>query len=253
MIEFKDVTYTVSGREILSQLNLKVPLGKTIVIIGPSGCGKSTLLRLAMGLIKPTAGQILLNGQPLTDPLTGKNKFSRGMVFQSSALFDFLSVYDNIAFGLQRRKNLTPEEIKHRVSRELERVGLGADPSLLTKRPAELSGGMQKRVALARTLAMEPKIILYDEPTNGLDPIMAGVITELILQVQRSLGVTSLLVTHDLKTALRVGDEIGLLFQGKIRELGPPLAIMESKDPLLRQFVEGVPTDPLRTNGEWCL
>ncbi len=251
MLEFIDVSYEVSGKEILSQLNLKVPLGKTLVIIGPSGCGKSTLLRLAMGLIKPTAGQILLNQQPLSDPLSGENKLSRGMVFQSSALLDFLSVYENIAFGLQQRKKLSPEEIKQRVIQVLERVGLGADPSLLTKRPAELSGGMQKRVAIARTLVMEPKIILYDEPTNGLDPIMAGVITELILQVQQSLGVTSLVVTHDLKIALRVGDEIGLLFQGKIRELGPPSAIMESKNPLLRQFIAGIPAGSLRTNGEW--
>lgn len=251
MIQFKDVSYAVSGKEVLTHFNLTVPLGKTIVIIGPSGCGKSTLLRLAMGLIKPTAGQILINNEPLEDPLSAKSKYSRGMVFQSSALFDFLSVYDNIAFGLQRDKSLTREEIKRRVGRELERVGLGTDPSLLTKMPAELSGGMQKRVAIARTLAMEPEIILYDEPTTGLDPIMAGVINELIIHVQQSLKVTSLLVTHDLRTALRVGDEIGLLFQGRIRELDSPLAIMESKNPILRQFVQGVPTGPIRTNGEW--
>ncbi len=251
MIYLENLCYSISGREILSNLTLTVPAGKTLVIIGPSGCGKSTLLRLVMGLIQPTAGRILINGHPLTAPLAHKNSHSRGMVFQSSALFDFLSVYENIAFGLRRKRTLTEDEIRERVGRELAHVGLGDDPSLPDKMPAELSGGMKKRVAIARTLAMDPEIILYDEPTTGLDPIMAGLINELILLVQQQLNVTSLLVTHDLSTALRVGDEIGLLFQGKIIEIGPAQEIMDSTNPILRQFIQGDPLGPIRTNGEW--
>ena len=157
--------------------------------------------------------------------------------------------FDNIAFGLQKEK--TSQRKRFNAGFAGNWNGLDWVPTLHSQGKAGRTlRSMQKRVALA-DLAMEPDIILYDEPTNGLDPIMAGVITELILQVQRSLGVTSLLVTHDLRTALRVGDEIGLLYQGKIRELGPPQAIMGSKNPLLRQFIEGAPTGPLSINGEW--
>ncbi len=250
MIAIQNLSYMISNKEIISNLSLTVPQGKTFVIMGPSGCGKSTLLRLVMGLIKPTGGQILLNGYPLEDPLSRKNGYSMGMVFQSSALFDFLSVYENISFGLRKRKKLSEEQIRERVCLELEHVGLGDDPSLLKTMPAELSGGMQKRVAIARTLAMDPDIILYDEPTTGLDPIMTGIINNLILQVQKEIGVTSLLVTHDLKTALRVGDEIGLLFQGKIVEWGSADKIMSSDNPILRQFIHGDPTGPIRANGK---
>lgn len=250
MIQIEDVSYTLSGREILSGLSLSVPSGCTYVLIGPSGGGKSTVLRLVMGLIRPTAGQIRINGLPVDALHHGKKGPALGMVFQSSALFDFLSVYENIALGLRKRKALPETEIKRRVCRELEHVGLGDDPSLLSKMPAELSGGMRKRVAIARTLALDPEIILYDEPTSGLDPIMAGLINDLIVRVRERLGVTSLVVTHDLNTALRVGDQIGLLYRGKIVESGAAETIWADAGPLLRQFITGWSSGPLRTEGE---
>lgn len=251
MIQLEDVYYTLSGRAILSGLTFTVPFGCTYVLIGPSGCGKSTVLRLVMGLIQPTAGRIRINGVPLNELRSQKRGPTRGMVFQSSALFDFLSVYENIALGLRKTEGRSEAEIQDRVQQELEHVGLGDDPALLAKTPAQLSGGMRKRVAIARTLALDPEIILYDEPTNGLDPIMAGLINDLIVRVHQRLKVTSLLVTHDLNTALRVGDEIGLLYQGKIRESGSARTIWENAGPLLRQFINGRSVGPLKTNGGW--
>ncbi|HEY8392417.1 MAG TPA: ATP-binding cassette domain-containing protein [Capillibacterium sp.] len=251
MIQLENVCFSLAGREILSQLSLTVPAGQTYVLLGPSGCGKSTVLRLVMGLIRPNAGRILIDGLPLADTQNNPAGPTRGMVFQSSALFDFLTVYENIALGLRKKGNLTEAEIKERVRQELDRVGLGDDPDLLGKTPAELSGGMQKRVAIARTLALDPKIILYDEPTTGLDPIMAGLINDLIRRVHRRLKITSILVTHDLNCALRVGDEIGLLYQGKIRESAPARSLPEKAGPLLRQFLDGRLTGPITINGGW--
>ena len=251
MIQLENVCFSLAGREILSQLSLTVSAGRTYVLLGPSGCGKSTVLRLVMGLIRPTAGRILIAGVPLDGAENRPAGPTRGMVFQSSALFDFLSVYENIALGLRKKGNLTEAEIDARVRQELDQVGLGDDPDLLAKTPAELSGGMRKRVAIARTLALDPKIILYDEPTAGLDPIMAGLINDLILRVHRRLKVTSLLVTHDLNTALRVGDEVGFLYQGKIRESGPARSLPAQACPLLRQFMDGCLTGPITINGGW--
>ncbi|NLY91584.1 MAG: ATP-binding cassette domain-containing protein [Firmicutes bacterium] len=251
MIQLENVCFTLAGREILSQLSFTVPTGRTYVLLGPSGCGKSTVLRLVMGLIKPDSGRILINGVPLEEGKNNRRGPRRGMVFQSAALFDFLSVYENIALGLRKKGNLSEAEIKNRVQQELNHVGLGADPALLSKTPAELSGGMRKRVAIARTLALDPEVILYDEPTTGLDPIMAGLINDLILRVHRRLKVTSLLVTHDLNTALQVADEIGFLYQGKIRESGPARILPEQAGPLLRQFMDGRLDGPISTNGGW--
>lgn len=204
-----------------------------------------------MGLIQPTAGRILINGVPLDGRKKNPGGPTRGMIFQSSALFDFLTVYENIALGLRKKGVFTEQEIKNRVQQELDHVGLGDDPDLLTKTPGQLSGGMRKRVAIARTLALDPEIILYDEPTTGLDPIMAELIHDLILRVHRRLNVTSLLVTHDLTTALRVADEIGFLYQGKIRESGSAQKILEEAGPLLRQFITGCLAGPIRINGGW--
>lgn len=251
MIQLENVSLTLAGREILTQLSFTVPAGRTFVLLGPSGCGKTTVLRLVMGLIKPTTGRILINGTPINGPKINPGGPTRGMVFQSSALLDFLSVYENVALGLRKKGGLSEAEIKRRVLQELDHVGLGNDPALLTKTPAELSGGMRKRVAIARTLALDPNIILYDEPTTGLDPIMAGLINDLILHVHRRLNITSLLVTHDLNTALRVADEIGFLYQGKIRESGSAKTILENAGPLLRQFINGQLAGPISTNGGW--
>jgi len=249
MIQLENVCFALADREILTQLSFTVPAGQTYVLLGPSGCGKSTVLRLVMGLIKPTSGRILINGVPLDEEKNRPGGPTRGMVFQSSALFDFLSVYENIALGLRKKGRLSEAEIKDRVRQELDHVGLGDDPALLTKTPAELSGGMRKRVAIARTLALDPKIILYDEPTTGLDPIMANIINDLIRRVHQRLKVTSLLVTHDLNTALRVADEVGFLYQGKIMESGSARTILEKAGPLLRQFINGHLAGPISVNG----
>jgi phospholipid/cholesterol/gamma-HCH transport system ATP-binding protein len=250
MIQIDNVCYSLSGQQILSQLSFTVPPGQTFVLLGSSGCGKSTVLRLVMGLIKPTAGQIRINGVRLDEQHKNRETPPMGMVFQSAALFDFLSVYENIALGLRKKGCASEAEIQSRVARELAHVGLDADPTFLAKFPAELSGGMRKRVAIARTLALDPQIILYDEPTNGLDPMMAKVICDLIVRVHERLNVTSLLVTHDLNTALRTGNVIGLLAQGKIQEQGPAQTILEQASPLLHQFINGQSTnDPAGIGG----
>lgn len=237
MIELYNLGYDIDGRTILNDLNLQVATGETFVIMGPSGCGKSTLLRLVCGLIEPTRGLISIHGHN-AETLSPSDRESIGMVFQSAALFDSLTVFENVAFGLRRKKSFTNEEIEARVRQELARVGL-PEEDLLQKMPSDLSGGMKKRVAIARTLVTHPQIILYDEPTNGLDPIMSGIINRLIRQFQKDLNVTSLVVTHDLTTARHVGDRIGMLFDGELVEVGPIERIAQSHHPMVREFLNG--------------
>ncbi|TCL71621.1 phospholipid/cholesterol/gamma-HCH transport system ATP-binding protein [Hydrogenispora ethanolica] len=238
MIKLVNLSYAIGGRMILQQLNLTVERGETLVIMGPSGCGKSTLLRLIMGLIQPTAGWVEIDG-------TGTAAFTKeewreirqqmGMVFQSSALFDSLNIYDNVAFGL-RRKGLPEAEIRERVYRTLAIVGL--EPETAAKMPADLSGGMKKRTAIARAVAIEPPILLYDEPTTGLDPIIADTINELIRELQRNLGITSIVVTHDIQSALKVADRVGLLNEGDLVEVRPRAELDRVSHPLFRQFLQ---------------
>ncbi|HOQ24435.1 MAG TPA: ATP-binding cassette domain-containing protein [Bacillota bacterium] len=235
MISIHELGFDIDGKTILRDINLEVAPGTTMVIMGPSGCGKSTLLRLVCGLAKPTRGRVLISGKDVQS-LTPAEHRSIGMVFQSSALFDSLSVYENVAFGLRRDKTYRPAEIEVRVREGLARVGL-PEEDLLQKMPADLSGGMKKRVAIARTLAANPQVILYDEPTNGLDPIMAMTINKLIRSLQRDLGVTSLVVTHDLTTARHVGDHFGMMLDGALVETGTFDQILKSKHPVIRQFL----------------
>jgi ABC-type transport system involved in resistance to organic solvents, ATPase component len=236
MISIYNLCYQINGQTILDRVELEFRRGETFVILGPSGCGKSTLLRLIMGLIKPTSGWIEIEGQNTQNiSKTEWQELRRkmGMVFQSAALFDSLTVFENVAFSL-RRKGMAEKEIHERVIQTLNIVGLTEDTA--AKMPSDLSGGMKKRAAIARAIAIKPPILLYDEPTTGLDPIIADTINELILDLQKNLGITSIVVTHDINSVLKVADRIGLLYQGRLAEIKNRSEIAEAKHPLLQQF-----------------
>ncbi len=227
-------------------MNLEIKEGETITIIGGSGCGKSVLLKHIVGLLKPEVGEIEIDGQEITrlgmeELAEVQKKF--GMLFQGAALFDSLTVGENISFGLRMLTDLDEKEIKRRVSEKLPLVGMEGIEQLM---PAELSGGMKKRVALARAIAMNPKYILYDEPSTGLDPIMADVINNLILYLQEKLNITSIVVTHDMVTAYKVSDRIAMLYQGRIEEIGTPEEIKETKNSVVRQFITGSSEGPIK-------
>ena len=216
MIKIIDVGMTFRGKEALKHINLDILDGETLAIIGGSGSGKSTLLRLLIGLIKPTSGEIWLDGVELSqlpESQWDKIRLSMGMVFQYSALFDSLSVGENVAFGLREHTKLKDKEIRAIVKEKLHLVGLDGAEGMM---PNELSGGMKKRVSLARAIAIEPKIIFYDEPSSGLDPIMTGKIDELIVRAQKALGVTSVVVTHDMASACRIADRIAMIYEGEL-------------------------------------
>src|SRR5262249_46495150 len=222
--------------------------GQTLVVIGESGCGKTVFLKLIIGLLRPSSGRVLFDGRVLADlndrELT-KQRLRFGFLFQSAALFDSLTVYDNVAFGLQELGALADSQIRDRVRQGLQEVGL--PPEVETKKPAELSGGMKKRVGLARALAIDPEVMLYDEPTTGLDPIMSDVINELIVQTRRRHPVTSLVVTHDMKTVRKVADRVVMLFpltrlkagESQILYDGTPAELEQCPDHRVRQFIEG--------------
>ena len=220
-------------------VNFQRKKGETLAIIGPSGCGKSTILRLIIGLFAPTSGDIFINGRNIVnmdkDDMIKIRKHI-GMVFQSSALFDSLSVGENVAFGLREHTDLPEGKIKEIVSSKLKMVGLEGFEDLM---PAELSGGMQKRVSLARALATDPEIILYDEPTTGLDPITSNAIEDLIIDLQKKLMPTSIVVTHQLATVYKIADRIVMLHNGKIIEAGTPEEAKRTNDPVIRQFITG--------------
>lgn len=237
MIKLCNLGFQVGEQTILDHVELEFKSGETFVIMGPSGCGKSTLLRLIMGLIKPTSGWIEIDGvNTLTLDRNGWQQLRQkmGLVFQSAALFDSLTVYDNIAFGLRRRR-MDESAIQKKVTQALITVDL--DPAIATKMPADLSGGMKKRTAIARAIAFEPPILLYDEPTTGLDPIVAGTINDLIRNLQKKLGITSIVVTHDVISALTVADRVGLLHDGKLAELRERSDLKNANHPLLKEFL----------------
>jgi phospholipid/cholesterol/gamma-HCH transport system ATP-binding protein len=230
---------------VLKGVNLNIYKGETVVVLGRSGCGKSVLLRHMIGLMKPDSGKILVDGVDVTklkheELYEMRKKF--GMLFQGAALFDSMSVWENVGLGLMEHTDLSMDEIRKIVCRKLELVGLSR---LDDQKPAELSGGMKKRVGLARAIAMDPPVILYDEPTTGLDPIMADVINELIRELQDSLDITSVAVTHDMKSACKIGDRLALLFDGKIVFEGTPDEIRSTEDELVKQFIEGRAHGPI--------
>lgn len=225
--------------QVLRGVDLTVRPGESLTIIGGSGTGKSVLLRLIIGLVKPDAGHIRLEGVDIvplreTDLLQVRRRV--GMVFQGSALFDSLSVGENVAFALREHTTLGEEEIGARVRQALELVGLGAIEGV---DPADLSGGMKKRVAVARAIALPPSILLYDEPTTGLDPTNVEKITDLILDLKSKIGVTSVVVTHDMASALKVSDRVAMLHQGRIAAVGTPDEIQRTHHSLIRDFMEG--------------
>lgn len=240
MIRLQNVDMEFEGRQILKNINLHVVQGETLVIIGPSGSGKSTLLRLIIGLVRPTRGAIWLQQQDITllsEDQLNKLRLKMGMVFQYSALFDSMNVGDNVAFGLREHTDLEEHEISRIVARNLRMVGLDGKQMAM---PNELSGGMKKRVSLARAVANRPDILLYDEPTAGLDPIMSGTIDRLIVGTKRLFGVTSVVVTHHMSSAFAIADRIAMIHQGEILQIGSVEEIKQSDDPLVQQFIQGL-------------
>lgn len=240
MLSIRQLKIVLGGRTILDDVDLDVYEGETLAVIGPSGTGKSTLIKVLTGLLFPNGGSVLIDGQEVNaydEEQWDELRRRMGVVFQYSALFDFLSVGENVAFGLRRHFKLTEAEIDERVATLLELVGM---PDTQRMMPAELSGGMKKRVALSRALAMRPRIVLYDEPTSGLDPVMTMTISRLIRKTQRQLGVTSLLVTHDMPSAYYAADRIAMLYKGRIVQIGTPEEIRSSTNPIVRCFVNGL-------------
>lgn len=239
MIELVDVHKAFGSKRVLQGFSLTVNEGETVCIIGGSGTGKSVAIKHIVGLLTPDRGAVRVDGQDV--PALGRRALYAlrariGYVFQFAALFDSLTIGDNVAMGLRRAETLTPAEIDHRVHEALDLVDL---PDVAERFPAELSGGMRKRVGIARSIALRPKYLLYDEPTTGLDPITTAVIDELMLRMRDRLGVTSIVITHDMRSAYRVGTRIAMLWEGRIRQIGTVDEIQASTDPVVRQFIEG--------------
>ncbi len=246
LIKLSDIQMNIRGRQILQDIHLEIAQGETMVIIGPSGSGKSTLLRLIIGLLRPSSGQIWVRGQEisrLSEDELNVLRLKMGMVFQYSALFDSMTVGDNVAFGLREHTNMTESEIAKIVSRTLRMVGLAGKQTVM---PNELSGGMKKRVSLARAIATRPEILLYDEPTAGLDPIMSGTIDRLVIRAKRLLGVTSVVVTHHMSSAFTIADRIAMIHGGRIIQVGTVEEIKNSDNAMVQQFIHG-----LKTPGEY--
>jgi phospholipid/cholesterol/gamma-HCH transport system ATP-binding protein len=243
MIEVRQLKKSFGSQLILNGVDMRIDSGESAVIIGRSGGGKSVLLKHFIGLLKPDTGDVLVDGALITqmnERQLLKVRRNFGMVFQGAALFDSMTVAENVAFGLRRHENLTEAEVCRRVEAALEMVDL---PGTQRKKPAELSGGMRKRVGLARAIIYEPRIVLYDEPTTGLDPIVSDSIDHLIMRVRDQLKVTSVVVTHDMRSARRVGHHVFMLHDKKIYAHGPPEELFASQDPVVRQFIDGV-ADP---------
>jgi phospholipid/cholesterol/gamma-HCH transport system ATP-binding protein len=248
LIALEQVSIEFQGQRVLHELNLAIERGQTLVVIGESGCGKTVLLKLIIGLLRPTSGRIVFDNlvlAELNDRALTRIRRRFGFLFQGAALFDSLSVFDNVAFGLRQQDRLSESQIGERVHLRLQEVGLPA--GIEHKMPAELSGGMKKRVGLARALALDPEVMLYDEPTTGLDPIMSDVINELIVQTRQRHPVTSVVVTHDMKTAQKVADRIVMFYplarlqpgEGQVLFDGTPEGLRGCQDPRIVQFVEG--------------
>ena len=239
MIELKNVHKRFGPKVVLDGFSLTVQEGETMVIIGYSGSGKSVAIKHIVGLIEPDEGEVWVDGQRV-DTLGRRDlvelRAKVGYVFQFAALFDSLSIGDNVAMGLRKQGVLTEREITERVAESLRIVEL---PGTEQRFPAELSGGMRKRVGIARAIALRPKYLLYDEPTTGLDPVTTAVIDELMIRMRDQLGVTGIVVTHDMKSAYRVGTRMAMLYEGKVRQVGTVEEIQRTEDPVVRQFIEG--------------
>jgi phospholipid/cholesterol/gamma-HCH transport system ATP-binding protein len=256
LIELQNVSRSFGPQPVLRDISLEVRRGETLVLIGESGCGKSVTMKLMMDLLAPTSGTVLWDGRPVrsrSDRDIVRERLRFGYLFQQAALFDSLTVFENVAFGLRQNRRLPEEEVQHIVGQRLRDVGLQPE-QVVTKKPAELSGGMRKRVGLARALAMSPEVMLYDEPTTGLDPIMSDVINELILRTRERDRMTSVVVTHDMATVRKVADRVVMLFplsrigpqESQIMFEGRAEETFASDDPRVRQFVRGEAGERIR-------
>jgi phospholipid/cholesterol/gamma-HCH transport system ATP-binding protein len=255
LIEIRNVNMRFRYQSVLRDINLVIHRGETVCIIGESGCGKTVMLKLIIGLLHPTEGDVLFDGRDVSR-LNGKElvkmRLRFGFLFQMAALFDSLTVFDNVAFGLREHNVCDEAQVRKIVGERLLEVGL--PPEVESKKPAELSGGQRKRVGLARALAIGPEVMLYDEPTTGLDPIMSDVINELILQTQRSKKTTGVVVTHDMKTVTKVADRVVMLYplarlgpsESQVLYDGPPEDLEQFADPRVGQFVRGEAGERLR-------
>jgi len=250
VIEIRGLCKRFGTNVVLDGIDLDVPHGENTVVIGGSGTGKSVLIKCVVGLLRADAGEIRIDGEDVTkmderELVRVRRKF--GMLFQGAALFDSMNVEDNVAFALRRLHNYPESQVRSVVGEKLGMVGLR---DIQHRMPAELSGGMKKRVGLARAIASEPQILLYDEPTTGLDPIMADVINDLIISLRESLGVTSISITHDMASAYKIADQIAMLYKGKIIEVGTPDEIRRTQNPVVSQFVEGRAEGPITAEHE---
>jgi len=246
MIRIVNLHKSFGSKKVLNGVNLEISTGETMVVIGQSGSGKSVLLKLLIGVMKPDLGEIRIDGTDVA-PLRGDERLRAtrkfGMLFQAAALFDSMTVAQNVAFGLERYTNFGPDEIAGRVADSLAKVGLrGIEPLM----PHELSGGMKKRVGLARAIAYGPEIILYDEPSTGIDPIRADAINELIVLLKKEMNVTSVVITHDMVSATKVADRMAMLYEGRIIAIGTPEDIRNSADPIVQQFIHGRAEGPIK-------
>ena len=248
MIEIKHLQKTFGDKHVLKDVNLVVPKGKTTCILGGSGSGKSTLIKCLIGLLEATSGQILVNGRDITKIKSEmrmaavRRKF--GYLFQEGALFDSMTVGQNVTFGLKYLTDVPESEYPRIIKEKLALVGLKEDVAKLN--PSELSGGMKKRVSLARVLAVEPEVILYDEPTTGLDPIMSDIISDLIIDLKAKLGVTSIVITHDMHSAFKIADYIAFLYEGNILLHGTAEDFRKTDNPYVKQFVTGSSHGPIQ-------
>ena len=239
VISLRQLNITFGTHTVLDNIDLDVYKGETLAVLGPSGTGKSTVLRSMIGLLEPNGGQIFIQGEDvsgLDEDGWNRLRMKMGMVFQYSALFDFLTVGENVAFGLRQHTDKSDEEIQGIVTQMLDLVGL---PDTQDLYPAELSGGMKTRVGLARAIAVNPEIVLYDEPTAGLDPIMSRNISRLIKKTQEQLHVTSVLVTHDMQSAFYAADRVAMLYEGHIVAIGTAEEMKNSTNPIVKAFIEG--------------
>jgi phospholipid/cholesterol/gamma-HCH transport system ATP-binding protein len=245
-IELCNLTKTLSGKKVLDGVNLSLQKGETLSIIGGSGAGKSVTLKHIVGLLKPDEGCVRINGVDITHPKNGELEEARrriGSLFQGAALLNSMTVFENVALPLREHERPSESAVREKVHQKLGLVGLEDDAG--AKYPAEISGGMKKRAGLARAIIRDPEIILYDEPTAGLDPVIGTTINDLILDMQKKLGVSSILVTHDMSSAFRVSNRIAMLLKGKIIKVDTPQGFRESDDPLVKQFIYGESEGPL--------
>ena len=248
MIRINDLHKSFGQNKVLQGINLHIQSGETLAIIGQSGSGKSVLLKHMLGLIQPDRGSIIVDGVEICGSSEAElNNIRRkfGLLFQAAALFDSLTVAQNVSFGLERYRDLSQEELQKRVKESLAMVGLREVEQLM---PHELSGGMKKRVGLARAIAYEPEIMLYDEPSTGIDPIRADAINELIIKMKQQFRITSVVITHDMTSAYKVADRIAMLYNGKIVTVGTPEELRKSDNQIVQQFIHGRAEGPIK---EW--